>query len=312
MTVRPARRGARAARPRVSRSVSPICSSVAGRAGVPFAPWPSSTERTPGARSRRRRPPVAAVTAPPKARSPASSPPASPSASASWCAGSAGGGPSLITSVGTQFIDRFAASLKDLAVQLFGTNDKAALVTGIVIVSLALGAVLGKAPVRRWWVGVAGFAAFGALGLWSYLEDPLGSSGTGVVAAVLAAAAGIGTLFGLLRLLRARRAPPVARRRADPASSRRLFLTAAGSLAVIAAGAAVLGRRLRAQRRRRAGPRGDRPADGDRRSTRARAGAAGPVPGRRRACRRSSRRTTTSTASTPRSSSRRSTSPTGS
>src|SRR5262245_42282807 len=31
----------------------------------------------------------------------------------------------LITSVGTKFIDRFAGSLKDLAVSLFGTNDKA-------------------------------------------------------------------------------------------------------------------------------------------------------------------------------------------
>src|SRR5258705_13254575 len=83
--------------------------------------------------------------------------------------GIAGAGPTLITAVGTQFIDRFAASLKDLAVELFGTNDKVALVTGIVIVSIALGAVVGKATVRRWWVGVVGFVAFGIVGLWSYL-----------------------------------------------------------------------------------------------------------------------------------------------
>src|SRR5918994_1860760 len=38
------------------------------------------------------------------------------------------GGPSLVTAIGDEIIDRFAGSLKDLAVELFGTNDKAALV----------------------------------------------------------------------------------------------------------------------------------------------------------------------------------------
>jgi DMSO/TMAO reductase YedYZ molybdopterin-dependent catalytic subunit len=152
----------------------------------------------------------------------------------------------LVTSVGTQFIDRFAASLKDLAIQLFGTNDKAALITGIVIVSIALGAVLGKATVKRRWVGPAGFVAFGVVGLWSYLENPLGSAGTGITAAVFAVAAGTVTLLGLLRMLQVGRAA-LADGAAVPAgwdSSRRLFLTAAGSLAVLAAGAAVVGRRF--------------------------------------------------------------------
>src|SRR6188472_4767913 len=53
--------------------------------------------------------------------------------------GIGGNGPTLVTAVGTQFIDRFAASLKDLAVQLFGTNDKTALVTGIVVLSFVFG-----------------------------------------------------------------------------------------------------------------------------------------------------------------------------
>jgi DMSO/TMAO reductase YedYZ molybdopterin-dependent catalytic subunit len=152
----------------------------------------------------------------------------------------------LITSVGTQFIDKFAASLKDLAVSLFGTNDKTALVVGIVVLSFAFGALLGIASVRRRWVGAAGFVVFGAVGLWSYLDNPLGSTATGVVAATLSVAAGIGTLLGLLHLLALGRRPAAT---ADAAgggdSSRRLFLTAAGSLAVVAAGAALLGRRLR-------------------------------------------------------------------
>jgi DMSO/TMAO reductase YedYZ molybdopterin-dependent catalytic subunit len=158
--------------------------------------------------------------------------------------GIAGSGPSLISSVGTQFIDRFAASLKDLAIQLFGTNDKAALVTGIVIVCLAVGAAVGKASRQRWWIGVVAFVAFGAIGLWSYLENPLGSTATGVVAALLSTAAGIATLFGLLWLLRVGRLARGSTVVVDRAASRRLFLTAAGSLAVLAAGAAVLGRRF--------------------------------------------------------------------
>jgi DMSO/TMAO reductase YedYZ molybdopterin-dependent catalytic subunit len=154
--------------------------------------------------------------------------------------GIGGNGPTLVTAVGTQFIDRYAASLKDLAVQLFGTNDKAALVTGIVVLSFVFGALLGVASLRRAWVGVAGFVAFGAVGLYSYLDSPLGTAVTGVAAAILAAGAGIGTLFGLLHVLRLGQvASP-----SDDTSSRRMFLTAAGSLAVLAAGAAVLGRRL--------------------------------------------------------------------
>ena len=50
-----------------------------------------------------------------------------------------------MTAVGGEFVDRFAGSLKQFAVDTFGTNDKPALVTGIVITSIVLGAVLGMA-----------------------------------------------------------------------------------------------------------------------------------------------------------------------
>jgi len=156
--------------------------------------------------------------------------------------GTAGSGPSLVTAVGTQFIDRFAASLKDLAVALFGTNDKVALVVGIVVVALLSGAALGRAAVRRTWIAVAGFVAFGLVGLLSYLDDPQGEATTGVVAVVVSVAVGIGVLVGLLRLLRLgqRMTAPTA----GPIATRRHFLLAAGSLAAMAAGAAVLGRRF--------------------------------------------------------------------
>jgi DMSO/TMAO reductase YedYZ molybdopterin-dependent catalytic subunit len=186
-----------------------------------------------------------------------------------------GPGPSLVTAVGTEFIDRFAASLKDLAVRLFGTSDKPALVVGIVVTSLLLGAVAGIAAARRFAVGVVGFVGFGAVGLWAYLRDPLGTTGTGLAAAVAAAAAGVASLAVLLRLA-AHTSEQVsddliddgvdARRRtgvvdgvaaggtivAAPPSPigagrprRREFLLGAAVLGVGAASTAVLGRRLR-------------------------------------------------------------------
>ena len=74
-------------------------------------------------------------------------------------------GPSLIDTIGTEFINRFAASLKQLAVSLFGTNDKPALVVGIIVVSLLIGGALGRASVGRPWVGSVGFAGFGLVGI---------------------------------------------------------------------------------------------------------------------------------------------------
>ena len=102
-----------------------------------------------------------------------------------------GAGPTPVTAVGTEFIDRFAASLKELAVAVFGTNDKTALIAGIVVTSLVLGAALGVAA-RRWWpIAPIGFVAFGCLGGWALASDPLGSPSTAVVSAVLAVLAGI-------------------------------------------------------------------------------------------------------------------------
>jgi DMSO/TMAO reductase YedYZ molybdopterin-dependent catalytic subunit len=173
-------------------------------------------------------------------------------------------GTSLVTSVGDEFIDRFAASLKDLAIELFGTNDKVALVVGIVVIAVAIGAWVGVATRHRPWVGPAAFAGFGVLGFLAYRAAPLSDAVIGAVAAIAAAAAGIATLRYLLRLA----GPPAAAEAARelvvddgvshgstitaPARSvamtttdRRVFLVAAASLTAGAAGSAALGRRLR-------------------------------------------------------------------
>ncbi len=195
-------------------------------------------------------------------------------------------GPSLVSAVGTEFIDRFAASLKNLAVSLFGTNDKVALVVGIVVVSLGVGALFGLLARRRFSLGAAGLVAFGAVGLWAFVRHPQGSAATGLVATALAVAAGVGSLAVLLhaaagrvphlteaekRQAGGREPAPVSQAPGRAAASRRSFLVAASVLGVGAVGTAFVGRSLRGT---------DAAAAARRRFTVPRPGRVQPVPAR--------------------------------
>lgn len=165
---------------------------------------------------------------------------------------------SPVTAVGSEFIDRFAARLKELAVRLFGTNDKKALVTGIVVVSLLLGMALGLMARRRWLVAPVGLAAFGAVGAWAMDTDPQGSTGDAVVCAVVAVASGIGAFTLLWRLARpsaiSTRPPQDVPMMTDPTATarirrtiidRRAFLAGSAGLAVVAGSATAWSRRAR-------------------------------------------------------------------
>ncbi len=58
-------------------------------------------------------------------------------------------GRSPLVSVGDAAIDRVPSWLKDLAIEWFGTNDKVALVAGILLVLGAVAAAIGVAYRRR-------------------------------------------------------------------------------------------------------------------------------------------------------------------
>ncbi|HEU5149275.1 MAG TPA: hypothetical protein VFU19_02190, partial [Iamia sp.] len=73
--------------------------------------------------------------------------------------------PTLLVGVQVWFIDTFGASLKDLAVALFGTQDKTALEIGAFLVALALGPLTARLEVRRRGAGAAVIAAFAVLGV---------------------------------------------------------------------------------------------------------------------------------------------------
>ncbi len=108
-------------------------------------------------------------------------------------------GDSVTEATGNAFIDAFAASLKQIAVALFGTSDKAALLIGTAIVAMAIGALLGMRALNRPATVIAGFGTFAALGIVMAWRDPLASKPLSVLAAVLGGAVGAGVTVGLAR-----------------------------------------------------------------------------------------------------------------
>lgn len=151
--------------------------------------------------------------------------------------------PSLIRTIGQRVIDITPAPVEDWAISTFGTNDKLVLITGIVVVSLVIGALLGVVAKQRPRVAAAGFVAFGVVGFVVGLTDPLSGALLTLVAAVVAAGVGVGALLGLRSLLE--RDTGQATDSELPgavAGSRRAFVSASVGTVVLAVGGVALGR----------------------------------------------------------------------
>ncbi|HUG86497.1 MAG TPA: hypothetical protein VMM13_18160, partial [Euzebya sp.] len=110
--------------------------------------------------------------------------------------------PSLLYAIGGAVIELGAGTpVKDIAIALFGTNEKTALVIGTVILSLLVGAGLGVLGRRRGLPpALLGFALFGLLGILATTVSPLESTGWAVPPALLAVATGVLVLRFLLGL----------------------------------------------------------------------------------------------------------------
>ena len=166
--------------------------------------------------------------------------------------------PSLVVEVGDFVIDWAPAQVVSQAISLFGTSDKVALVIGIVIASLLLGAWLGVKSLRRPLFGVVGFALFGVFGAFAAERDPQIGIPASLFVAVVATAAGIAALLWLRSLVitepgvtaepaeagESAPEPIVLEPDAPPLAGRRRLLVALGVSAVGAAAMGVLGRRL--------------------------------------------------------------------
>ena len=67
--------------------------------------------------------------------------------------------------VGSTVIDLTPTPLKEWAIAHFGTHDKAALITGIVVMLAAFAVLIGVLAVRRLAYGLAALAVFAAVGV---------------------------------------------------------------------------------------------------------------------------------------------------
>lgn len=106
--------------------------------------------------------------------------------------------PSLspLTAVGGAVIDAVPPGVKDLVISLFGTADKAVLLSGMLLVIAAVGALAGILEQRRRLAGAAVIAAFGLIGLAAVLTRTQMTPAAAVVP--LAAALAGALLLGLL------------------------------------------------------------------------------------------------------------------
>ena len=153
--------------------------------------------------------------------------------------------PSLVISVGELIIDKTPGGIARWSIGNLGSNQKPALVVGITVISIALGALFGIASSRRMRTGVIGFSLFGLFGAWAVARNPLAANGPSILAALVAALVGVIVLVVLLRMLRST-ASEVEGFAAPEPVERRSFLTAAGGGAALAVGATALGRSGRA------------------------------------------------------------------
>ena len=147
--------------------------------------------------------------------------------------------PSLIVAIGTGVIDLAPPTVKDFAIETFGTADKPALIIGIVVLSVVFGGLLGLGSLRSPVIPSIGFLAFGALGAVAAIRDPQSETAASVLVATTVAVAGLAAFFFLLR-----RAGTSQGQTPEADLARRAFLRSVGAFTLLAGITAVAGRFL--------------------------------------------------------------------
>ncbi|MGB3410730.1 MAG: molybdopterin-dependent oxidoreductase [Microthrixaceae bacterium] len=113
-------------------------------------------------------------------------------------AGIFGEAKSPVVVLGDYLIGMFPSAVERFAIRTFGTNDKAVLIAGIVVLSIAFGALLGVAARRSLTWAVVGFAAFAALPVLVVIGDSTASVTETAISVAVGAAIGILALRFLL------------------------------------------------------------------------------------------------------------------
>jgi DMSO/TMAO reductase YedYZ molybdopterin-dependent catalytic subunit len=163
-------------------------------------------------------------------------------------AGVVAGAPSLLIATGDLVIRLQPPGAKDLVVSLFGTNDKLALNTIVLLVAIVLAAGIGALGRRRWIWAVGALAVLGVVLACAALTEPLTSPLFAALTPLIAFAVSRQTLRSLLSLLEPA-APmpqlqPTARTAEMPDWNRRRFLLTSGSVAVGSLAIGLVGRAM--------------------------------------------------------------------
>ena len=146
---------------------------------------------------------------------------------------------SPVLDVGDRFIEVTPNWLKDLAISLFGTNDKIALLVGIGVVLIVYAGVVGLLALRRsLWLGVAGVVLFGVVG-----AGAAALGGRGLFAVVPSLAGAVVGILALWGFSTAWSDSPTAVAPGD-AHGRRQLLVSLGGVALGAGIAGIAGLRL--------------------------------------------------------------------
>ena len=106
-----------------------------------------------------------------------------------------------VVAVGETAINLTPVPVKEFAIAHFGTHDKQALVTGIVVLLAAFAVLIGVLAVRRLAYGLAALAAFAAVGVAAAVSMPA-ATGSDVVPTLVGVAVAAVTLVLLVRTVR--------------------------------------------------------------------------------------------------------------
>ena len=108
--------------------------------------------------------------------------------------------PTIVEAAGLTFIDQFAATLKDVAVAIFGTHHKTALIIGTWVVIIGLATAASSSPKRSRRNFTLLVAVIGVVGLAAFLTRPLSNAPLGVIAITAGLVTGLVLHRHLLRI----------------------------------------------------------------------------------------------------------------
>ncbi len=112
------------------------------------------------------------------------------------------GRPGPVTAVANRVVDEAPTWFVDFGKNIFGLNDKAALIAGTIVIALVFGAVLGLASRRTRLPGIAGIGLFGVIGLYAMAVDAQSGLGAAIFIALFAVGSGVATLYILFASMR--------------------------------------------------------------------------------------------------------------